>query len=68
MMNDEKREPIDFLKVIEGIKKSEMEQLKEAFKQARVIYLEMIEAGFTMEEAMTFIAALTKQTNNKEKV
>jgi hypothetical protein len=68
MMGESKKEPIDFLKVIEGIKKSESEQLKEACKQTRVLYLELIEAGFTMLEAMAFIAALLQRGNEKEKV
>jgi hypothetical protein len=60
-MADDKKSPIDFLKVIEGIKKSEIEQIKEAFRQMRIMYLELIEAGFTMEEAMAFMAAMMRQ-------
>jgi len=61
-MAEEKKAPIDFLKVVEGIKKDEVAAMKEAFKAIRTIYLEMIEAGFSMEEAMVYIAALTRQT------
>jgi hypothetical protein len=61
-----KKEPIDFLKVIQGIEKNKAEELEEAFKQARLLYLGLIEAGFTMEEAMTFLATLTRGSPNKE--
>jgi hypothetical protein len=67
-MSEGNKEPIDFLKIVEGIKKSEAEQLKEDFKKLRLLYLEMIEAGFTMLEAMTYIAVLTRSTNEKEKL
>jgi hypothetical protein len=46
-MTEEKKEPIDFLKVIQGIEKNKAEELKEAFKQARLLYLGLIETGFT---------------------
>jgi hypothetical protein len=55
------KEPIDFLKVIEGIEMSKEEELKEALKQTRFFYLKLIEAGFTMQEAMAYLAALTKK-------
>jgi DNA-directed RNA polymerase delta subunit len=58
-MNESRKEPIDFLKVIEGIETNKKEELKEALKQLRTFYLELIEAGFTMQEAMAFLAALT---------
>jgi hypothetical protein len=58
---NEKKEPIDFLKLVEGMKMSQEAQLKEALKQTRYFYLELIEAGFTMDEAMAFLAALTRQ-------
>ena len=65
-MPDEKKEPIDFLKVVEGIKKTEAKQLKEAFRQLRILYLEMIEAGFTKNEAIAYIAAMTKPPIGKQ--
>jgi hypothetical protein len=37
------------------------EELKEAFKQMRHLYFGLIEAGFTMQEAMAYLAALTKK-------
>ena len=58
-MNEEKK-TIDFLKVIEGMNKTKMEELKEAYKAMRDLYLGLREAGFTMEEGMTFIAAMCK--------
>jgi hypothetical protein len=60
-LNKGKKEPIDFLKLVEGMKMSQEAQLKEALKQMRFLYLEMIEAGFTMAEAMTYLAVLTSQ-------
>jgi hypothetical protein len=59
-MTEEKKEPIDFLKVIQGTEKNKAEELKKAFKQARLLYLGLLEAGFTMEEAMVYLAALTR--------
>jgi hypothetical protein len=56
------RNPINFLKVIEGEKKNQEANLKEAFKQMRIIYLEMMEASFTAEDAMTYLAALTRHS------
>ena len=61
------KNPIDFLKVVEGIKKTETEQTKEAFKALRTVYVEMLEAGFTMDEAMAYMAALTRQTKGEDK-
>jgi hypothetical protein len=52
--------PIDFLKVVEGIKENQTATTKEAFKQLRFLYLELLEAGFTMEEAMTYLSSLTR--------
>jgi len=65
-MSEEKKAPIDFLKVIEGIKADEKTQLKEAFKQTRTLYLELLDAGFDMIEAMAFIAALWKANSNPD--
>jgi DNA-directed RNA polymerase delta subunit len=65
MANEKK--PVDFLKVVEGIKKTAEAERKEAFKQIREFYLELIENGFTMDEAMAFIAALTRQSNDGSK-
>jgi hypothetical protein len=45
---------------------SEKAKVKESFKMLRVLYNEMIEAGFTMEEAMAFIAALCKQSGKED--
>jgi hypothetical protein len=56
--------PIDFLKVIEDIEKTKEAELKQAFKQMRIVYLEMIEAEFTADEAMMYLAALTKQPSS----
>jgi hypothetical protein len=61
------KEPVDFLKVVEDIKKNEQEQRKKAFKQIGDFYLELIEAGFTMEEAMAYMAALSKPPPSNEK-
>jgi hypothetical protein len=66
-MPEEKKNPIDFLKVIEGVKKSQEAELKEAFKQMRIVYLEMMEAGFTADEAMTYLAALTRPSSKEDK-
>jgi hypothetical protein len=60
------KEPIDFLKAIEGIETNKKEKLKEALKQLRFFYLELIEAGFTMQEAMAYLAALTKKQEVQE--
>jgi hypothetical protein len=55
-----KDKTIDFLKVVESIKENETAEKKEAFKQLRFFYLELLEAGFTMEEAMAFLAFLVR--------
>jgi hypothetical protein len=60
------KEPIDFLEVIDGIKKNQEAELKEAFKQMRIMYLEMIKAGFTAEEAIIYLAALTRQPSTRK--
>jgi hypothetical protein len=59
-MSELQKEPIDFLKVIKGVEKNKKEELKEACKQMRVLYLELINAGFTTAEAMAYLVALTK--------
>lgn len=66
-MTEKKREPVDFLKVVEGIKADQMTLRKQALKEMRDFYLALIEAGFSLEEAMAFIAALVKtpQEGNK---
>lgn len=56
--------PIDFLKVIEGIERTKEAELQEAFKQMRIIYLEMMKAGFTADEVMTYFAALSRQPSS----
>jgi hypothetical protein len=66
-MTEEKKEPIDFLKVVEGMKKNQTAAEKEAFKQLRLFYLELLEVGFTMEEAMAYLAALTRNSSNEKK-
>ena len=63
---NEKECPNDFLKVVEGIKITEYEQTKEAFKAIRAIYVQMLEAGFTMDEAMAYIAALTRHVQGEK--
>jgi hypothetical protein len=64
---EEKKAPIDFLKVVEGIKKDQATAQKEAFKQLRIFYLELLESGFTMEDAMAYLAALTRNLSNEKK-
>jgi hypothetical protein len=64
-MPEEKKSPIDFLKVVEGIRADEKAQSKEAYKQMRLLYLELIEAGFDMIEAMAFIAAMCRPPINQ---
>jgi hypothetical protein len=59
-MTEEKKAPIDFLKVVEGLNENKTAVTKEAFKQLRLLYLELLEAGFTMEEAMTYLSSLTR--------
>ena len=61
------KEPIDFLKVIEGVKATKEEETKEAFKQLRFMYLELLNADFTLEEAMAFLAALIKAGADEKK-
>jgi hypothetical protein len=63
-MNDKK--PVDFLKAVEGIKKTQEVEMKEGFRQLRKFYLELLEAGFTMKEAMAYLAALTNPQSNKK--
>jgi hypothetical protein len=62
-----KDKTIDFLKVVEGIKENQTVTKKEAFKQLRFFFLELLEAGFTMEEAMAYLAALTRNSSNEKK-
>jgi hypothetical protein len=62
-----KDKTIDFLKVVEGIKNDQATAQKEAFKQLRIFYLKLLESGFTMEEAMAYLAALTRNLSNEEK-
>ena len=64
-MNNEK--PVDFLKIVEGMKKTQEVEAKEGFRQLRKFYLELLEAGFTMEEAMAYLAALTKPQPDEQK-
>jgi hypothetical protein len=56
----EEEKTIDFLKVIKGIEIDKEKKLKDAFKQMRFLYIELIKAGFTMQEAMAYLAALSK--------
>jgi hypothetical protein len=60
-MDEGKKEPFDFLKLIAEV------ELKAAFKQMRLLYLGLIEAGFTMQEAMAYLAALTRNPSNDKK-
>jgi hypothetical protein len=61
------KEPDYFRKVFEEIEKNKKEaEKKENFKQLREFYLGLIEAGFTMEEAMTFMAAIAKSSPGNE--
>jgi len=64
LKGEEKKNPIDFLKAVEGIKKTEEAEKKEAFKQIRGVYLDLLDAGFDMIEAMAFIAAMCKASEN----
>jgi hypothetical protein len=66
-MTEEKKEPVDFLKVLNGIEKNKEAELREAFKQLRLMYLNLLEAGFTMEEAMAYLAALTRGPDGEKK-
>jgi hypothetical protein len=68
MIDQEKNEkkPVDFLKVVEGIRKSKEEETKEGFKVMRDFYLQLREADFSMEEAMAFNAALAQKKNKEE--
>jgi len=61
------KKTIDFLKVVEEIKKTEIQEMKEGFQLLRNMYLELRDAGFTMEEAMSFIAALCKPPPNGDR-
>jgi hypothetical protein len=63
----DKNKPIDFLKVVDGIKENQTAATKEAFKQLRFLYLELLEAGFTMEEAMVYLSSLTRNSSNDKK-
>jgi hypothetical protein len=65
IMSEEKKEPLNFLKLVEGIRADEKAQLKEAYKQMRVLYLDLIEAGFDMIEAMALIAAICRPPMDK---
>jgi hypothetical protein len=62
-----KDKTIDFLKVVEGMKRNKDAEKEESFKQLRTFYLELIKAGFTMEEAMAFLAALIRDSSNEKK-
>jgi hypothetical protein len=58
-MSEEKNEPFDILKTIQGIEvKKKEEELKDALKQLRHYYIGLIESGFTMKEAMTFVVLM----------
>jgi len=65
-MSNEK-EQFDFKKLIEGIEKKQMAELKEAFKTLRMVYLELRKAGFNMMEAMVYLAALTRLGEPEDK-
>ena len=65
--NEEERpKTYDFLKVVEGIKKEKEVSEKEAFKALRKFYLELLEAEFSMEEAMSFLAAICNQAKGSQ--
>jgi hypothetical protein len=61
LMEKQNKEPIDFLKEIKAIEMSNEEKLEGELKQLRGIYLKLIKSGFTMQEAMAYLAALTKK-------
>jgi len=58
-MSQKENNPLDYLKKV--ISEQERVEMKKAFKQAREVYLELMDAGFTMFEAFAFMAALTRQ-------
>jgi hypothetical protein len=61
------KESFDFLKTIKGIEMdNEKKKLKESIKKIREFYLELIEAGFSSQEAMAFIAIMKKGNTDNE--
>ena len=70
---DEPKNPMDFFnnakKIIDdAAKKVEREQRIQGFKDMKETYLDMIEAGFTLDEVMSFFAAIFRhlQKGNEE--
>ena len=56
------KNPMDIFS--DAIRKAEREERLAAFRTMWEMYNDLVESGFTMIEAMTFMAALVKQAQN----
>jgi hypothetical protein len=65
-MDKPDKNPMEFFnkatKILDdAVKNVERQQRIQGFKDIRETYLDMIEAGFTMDEVMSFFAAMFRQ-------
>jgi hypothetical protein len=58
---DKEENPAEYFKKI-----IDREELISAYRQLRGMYLQLIEAGCTMQEAMAYLAALSRSEPNGE--
>ena len=70
-MDEPKKTPIDFFKeatkkLDDAVKKAERDQRVLALRELKLMELDMMEAGFTMEESMIFLAALVKNNSQQQ--
>ena len=70
-MDEPNKNPMDFFNeaakmLDDAVKKAERQQRVLALRELKLMELDMMEAGFTMEESMVFIAALVKNNNQQQ--